>query len=107
MAKKLCKTLMFVEETGQTRLFDTINYKNHWWIVPEWIENKHEKSMRPKRIILIDGLGGMTFESGQPFDFQLSNSIPKSVLDGDVQNTLSSKYTVEIDPDIKFPSHFE
>ena len=67
-------------------LIDTIFYKDNWWIVGSWHESRTTKERTPKRLILLGGPSANYQEVNQPeYRFQLSNSIPKSVLDGKEQ----------------------
>jgi len=94
---KILKTLI-PSEFGLF-LCDTIEYEDHLWLVPEWIDGTPSKGFsKPARIIQITYVP----KSG-PFgnaDYLLENPLPKGVFEGHVPSKLKNVYVVIENPDI-------
>jgi hypothetical protein len=83
---------------------DTIEFQGLFWLVPEWLEELNEGSIKPTRIICLAGLRYQDLRSDTESsdDFALNVPIPKSVLEGRVQGPDSAIYWVIESPPLIF-----
>ena len=96
---KIFKTLVPIENGIFS--FDTIEYEDKLWLVPEWLDGTPKKGYsKPARIICMSSLEQSgSFEEN---DYVLKHPIPKAVLDGNVPKGLENKYVVIENPAIIF-----
>jgi hypothetical protein len=85
----------------------TIEYRGHFWLVPEWIVNDTEGWRMPARVI---GLGPLQVQdlrgkNGFPADFSVPSAIPRPVLDDLFQGKKVAGWpcATEEKPPIRFP----
>lgn len=86
-------------------LIDTIEYKNKFWLVPNWIESPREGWKRPEQIICLEPLPHKRVlpEDGIPADFVLLYKLPIAALDD--QSLIPGAFdgVVINSPDIQIP----
>jgi len=88
-------------DDGTIYKMDTIEYQGKMWLVPEWTVDRLEGLTRPTRIICLDLLPHQKITGeGVPADFVLSDGIPKSVCDGQIQTQQEYSFFVIENPDI-------
>ena len=78
---------------------DTIEYKGHLWLVPQWIDGTpSEGYSKPVRIIRMPPLqqAGPSVSA----DYIVSNPLPKGVFEGHIPTEFENVYAVIENPDI-------
>jgi hypothetical protein len=94
------KTMLFLDDSDEYFLCDTIRYQDKLWFVPEWLESRELKQMRPARIIALAGLAQASLVPG--IAWVLNAPIPKDVFYGEVQPPPTSGIVVVDRPEIMF-----
>lgn len=81
------KTYLFFEgfDEGSAYLIDTIFLAGAWWLVGSWLVANATGERVPERLVRLTGLPHEEV-SGQRHRFLLTNSLPKSVLDGEARD---------------------
>jgi hypothetical protein len=87
MTGDIYKTYLFFSDfdQGHEYLIDTIHHDGAWWLVGSWLQDNATGARVPERLVRLTGLPHQEM-TGQPFRFVLSNSISKSVLEGQEQD---------------------
>jgi len=102
---KLRKAHVVIAERDGAHLntyMDVIEHAGKSWLVPEWIDHKDEKSISPRRMILLETLPHQELLGYGP-DFVVHNPVPKYVFDGQVPSQEAGTYVVVESPGIRFP----
>ena len=103
---KIYKTLTFFTDVADGIIWkcDTIEYKGHFWLVPNWLEAPALGKMRPVRIVLLDLFQKQDLrnETDPQADFVMNQGIPKAVFEGQIQ-TLGGIQVVIEGPPIEIP----
>ena len=76
------KTVVIRQEDGAVFIADTIEYQRTWWIVPEWLEGPTKNTLRPARIISLDGLRLGTPGPQYQVDWALETPLSRDILEG-------------------------
>jgi hypothetical protein len=99
-----------IAEEGGNAIFecDAIEYVlRKWlvpkWLVPKWLDNPTEGWKIPERLICLENLPHHK-AAGFPFEYVVSEPIPKTVLHDPGPLPLGSKYEVLFAPDIRIPT---
>lgn len=106
VALKILRTMLGSDDDGQILICDTIEHEGGLWLVPEWRINKTQRWRTPIRIILIDQLRHQRMRgslSHRKADFLLTDTMPKSVLDGPSHSSGGVELELGESPDIHFP----
>jgi hypothetical protein len=98
--KVLKASLIIADEIHRTALMDVIEYRNEFWLVPEWLDNQTQKLTKPLRIISLRTLPYQRTPGKTP-EFVINDPVPKYVFDGQVPPQEAGKYVVIEDPDIR------
>lgn len=88
-------------EYGKIFKVDVIKYKDKFWIVPEWLENKAIGKMKPVRLILLDSLPHQKIPvsaKDRPADFVLNKPIPMCVFDGQIPHETTFEFHILENP---------
>ncbi len=101
---KILKTWMVLD--NEHHIVDTIEHEGKFWLVPGWLDRRDEGWSTPERIILLDVLPHKQIASGNPADFVVEYSIPKTVFDGQIPPQSEYRFVVIERPDIRvhFPA---
>jgi len=100
---KVRKALLIVADEAHTRtLMHVIEYRDEFWLVPEWLDNQTQKLTRPLRIVSLRTIPHQRLP-GQIPEFVVNDPVPKYVFDGQIPPQEASKYVVVEDPDIRIP----
>ena len=99
------KTMLFLEDSDEYFLCDTIRYQENLWIVPEWFESKQLKQMRPARIIRLEGLAHQRSQI-PGVTWVITSPLPKDVFDGKAQPQPESGIVMVDMPEIMFPASY-
>lgn len=99
---KIYKTLYAFTDAELGKIFkcDTIEFEGKFWLVPTWLENIAEGTIKPERIICLDYLPHKRTSSGSPADFILNRPIPKCVFDGEIPAEATFRFDIIEHPDI-------
>jgi hypothetical protein len=97
------KTMLFLEDSDDYLLCDTIYYEDTLWIVAEWIESTETKQMRPTRIVRLRGL---PHERSQipGITWVINSPLPRDVFYGKGSPLPTSGIVVVDRPEIVFPT---
>lgn len=81
------KTYAFFSDHDQgfAQLLDTIAANGQLWIVGSWLQSNATGERIPEKLVLLDALPHQEAPPGKPYRFVLSNSLPRSVLQGKAQ----------------------
>jgi hypothetical protein len=103
IAVKILKTLVSNDSDGDLVICDTIRHEGKLWLVPYWYENIAKGYKFPARIIRMDALRFQNAPDGYPFDFVLSDPLPKQLLNHLIPVAKDSPYEVVDGPKIRLP----
>jgi hypothetical protein len=81
---------------------DVIEYDGHFWLVPEWRDNRALGVTMPARIIALASLSYQK-TGNLPPQFVVNDPIPKCVFDGQIPPEQAHKYIVVERPEIRLP----
>ena len=98
------KTLVFGEWKKGYKLFDTIEYRGGFWLVPGWIETRRQGWLAPVRLIRLSR--PIQFEdvgaNNPGHQFLVNVPLPKQLFDPTVPMQLREKYEILDEPDLEF-----
>jgi hypothetical protein len=92
--------LIVADDVHRHALMDVIEYRNEFWLVPEWLDNQVQKSTKPLRIVSLRTIPHQRLP-GQIPEFVVNDPVPKYVFDGRIPPEQAGKYVVVEDPDIR------
>lgn len=81
----ITRTLAIVVGELQPRVFDTIEHEGKLWLVPAWTRSPIPGTLRPLRIICLDGLPMQppdTRKGPRDYDRVLTQPLDKDTLEG-------------------------
>ena len=94
---KITKTLCLVEgEPPIPRAYDTIEFEDKKWIVPNWLVQPALGVKMPERLIQLDCLPHYEMDDR----FLLEERLPKAVFSGHDQSQIKKPYVVLFRPDL-------
>jgi hypothetical protein len=97
------KTMLFLDDSDEYFLCDTIYYEDTLWIVPEWLESSDKKQMRPARIVRLRGLPHQRSQI-PGITWVINSSLPSDVFYGKAQPLPTSDLVILDRPEIAFPA---
>src|SRR5215471_16907236 len=95
------KTMCFLDDSDEYVLCDTIQYEDTLWIVPEWLESREMRQLRPARIIQLEGLPHQRSQI-PGITWVIDCSLPRDVFYGNAQPLPTSGIVVVDLPEINF-----
>jgi hypothetical protein len=96
---KILKTLVWIEGNAIEPI-DTIEFEGKLWLVPLWNDRKGQAKTQPKRLIRLDSLEYQKEPPSSPYQFALSQKLPKSVFSDQFQQQEGESFEVLESPDI-------
>jgi hypothetical protein len=86
----------------EVHMVDVIEYEGRFWLVPEWLDNRAQKTTTPVRIISFDRVAHHRMKGMNP-EFVVEFPIPKSVFEGRPSPEEAKQYEVFERPSIVIP----